>query len=207
MRIITGSARGIQLITLDGEEITRPTTDRVKEALFSMIQFDIEGRRVLDLFAGSGQLGLEALSRGAEKAVFTDTSRDAVDVILKNAAKTKLKEKCSVSAIDFKSYLKSAAGREKFDIIFLDPPYASDYMASSLEMIADGDLLAPNGTVVCETDTEVEERRRKKNAPKEDPEASVLNDVFKGDEALFGRYAVKKTVRYGRTRVTLLEFL
>lgn len=205
MRIITGSARGIQLQTLEGELITRPTTDRVKEALFSMLQFDIEGRRVLDLFAGSGQLGLEALSRGAAKAVFIDSSREAVDIILKNAAKTRLKDRCSVCATDFKSYLASFSGREKFDIIFLDPPYKSEYMREALELIEKNGILAVNGVAVCETDTEEEERRKKKKAPKTDDLSVVLNDVFHADSELMEKYSVRKTVRYGRTRVTLLE--
>ena len=205
MRIITGSARGIQLQTLEGMLVTRPTTDRVKEALFSMLQFDIEGRKVLDLFAGSGQLGLEALSRGAAKAVFIDSSREAVDIILKNAAKTRLKDRCSVSATDFKGYLASASGREKFDIIFLDPPYNSEYMAEALELIEKNGILALNGVVVCETDTEEEERRKNKKAPKTDDLSAVLNDVFHSNSELMDKYYVRKTVRYGRTRVTLLE--
>ena len=100
MRVITGTARGRKLVTVEGTEVVRPTTDGVKEAIFSAIQFEIEGRTVLDLFAGSGQLGIEALSRGAAKAVFIDSSREAVDIILKNAAKTRLKDRCSVSATD-----------------------------------------------------------------------------------------------------------
>lgn len=206
MRIITGIARGIQLDVLEGEEITRPTTDRVKEALFSMIQFDVEGRRVLDLFSGSGQLGLEALSRGAEKAVFIDASREAVEIILKNAAKTKLKEHCSISCGDYMSFLSQAAGREKYDIIFLDPPYRSDFMKEALRLIYKGSLLAENGVIVCETDTDEEERKKKKRIPKQDDKETVLFDVFGKDADLFDKYHIRKTARYGRTRVTLLDF-
>lgn len=203
MRIITGTARGTRLITLEGEA-TRPTGEMVKEALFSMIQFDIEGRRALDLFAGSGQLGLEALSRGAASAVMTDISRDAVDVILANAQKARLREHCSVSAMDYQSYLKGAAGRVAFDLIFLDPPYNTDCMANALRLIADGWILAPGGVIVCETDTE--ETERKKRAKKnEDADEAVKKDVFMSDEALMGRFTVRKTARYGRTRITLLE--
>lgn len=207
MRIITGSARGIALQTLEGELVTRPTTDRVKEALFSMIQFDIEGRRVLDLFAGSGQLGLEALSRGAEKAVFIDSSKEACDIVMKNALKTGLKPKCSISTMDFKSYLASAKGREKFDIVFLDPPYSSECMALSLSLIEEYSLLAPGGYVVCETDTDENERRKGKNKPAVSDEDAVLCDVFRSDGELMSKYTVKKTVRYGRTRVTLLSLV
>lgn len=206
MRIITGIARGIQLDVLEGENITRPTSDRVKEALFSMIQFDVEGRKVLDLFAGSGQLGLEALSRGAEKAIFIDASREAVDIILKNAAKTKLKERCSVSCGDYMSFLSQAAGREKYDIIFLDPPYSSDFMKEALGLIEKGNLLAANGVVACETDTDEEERKKKKGASRRDDNETVLCDVFGKDRELFGKYHIRKTARYGRSRLTLLDF-
>ncbi len=128
MRIITGTARGTHLETLPGLT-TRPTSERVKEALFSMIQFDIEGREVLDLFAGSGQLGLEALSRGAVRATFTDSSSEAVTIIKRNAQKTHLYEKCRISCTDWRNAVKSFTGKEKFGIIFIDPPYgkAGDY--------------------------------------------------------------------------------
>lgn len=203
MRIITGSARGIQIETLPSEA-TRPTTDRVKEALFSMIQFDIEGRRVLDLFAGSGQLGLEALSRGAASAVFIDNSREAVDIILKNAAKTKLKDRSRVSVYDFAAYLNNARFSEKFDLVFLDPPYNTQCMHDALELILKSEALADGAIVICETDTETEERKRRKHEPAEDPTEAVLKDVFSGDEELMDKYSVKRTARYGRTRITLL---
>ena len=202
MRIITGSARGIALETLPGLE-TRPTADRVKEALFSMIQFDLEGRRVLDLFAGSGQLGLEALSRGAASAVFIDSSRDAADVVLKNAAKTKLKEKCRVSVYDYSAYLSGRKGDEGFDIIFLDPPYSSDFMGKALKLIEEHGVLNHGGYIVCETDTEPDERKTNKSLRRDDTE-SVFADVFHKDDALAGRYTVLRTVRYGRSRITLL---
>jgi len=202
MRIITGSARGIVLETLPGLE-TRPTADRVKEALFSMIQFDIEGRRVLDLFAGSGQLGLEALSRGAAGATFIDSSREAVDVILRNAAKTKLKERCRVAVYDFSSYLKNGKFDEKYDIIFLDPPYNTSCMHEALSLIAAGGVLREGGFVVCETDTDVEERRKKKKVVRDD-DADVMRDVFSGDEELRSAYEIERTSRYGRSRITVL---
>lgn len=201
MRIITGSARGIALETLPGLE-TRPTADRVKEALFSMIQFDIEGRRVLDLFAGSGQLGLEALSRGAASAVFIDSSREAADIVLKNAVKTRLKDRCSVSVYDFAAYLNRRRSGEKFDIIFLDPPYKSDFMSEALRLISKAEVLNGGGYIVCETDTEPDERKSKKAV--KDDDGNVLTDVFRGDEALMGQFTVLRTARYGRSRITLL---
>lgn len=204
MRIITGSAGGVTLVTLEGEA-TRPTAVRVKEALFSMIQFDIEGRRILDLFAGSGQLGLEALSRRASSCVFIDSSREAVDIVLQNAARTKLRGGCRASVYDYAAYLKNAAGREKFDIIFLDPPYNTDCMTAALRLISEGGILAANGTVVCESDTEETERKKRRGEKKNDDAQAVLTDVFGGDEELFALYNIKKSSRYGRTRITLLD--
>ena len=110
MRIITGSARGVKLLTLEGDA-TRPTAERVKEAVFSMLQFELEGRAVLDLFAGSGQLGFEALSRGAARATLIDESRDAVAVVIENAKKTRLFDRCRISCADFAAFLRGAAGR------------------------------------------------------------------------------------------------
>lgn len=150
MRIITGCARGTKLATLDGLE-TRPTTERVKEALFSMIQFDIDGKRVLDLFGGSGQLGLEALSRGAEKATFVDANREAVEIIKANAKKTKLFEKCVVLNTDYKAFIRGNAGKQRFDIIFIDPPYAEDLVEDALERLIRADMVANGALVVCES--------------------------------------------------------
>ena len=115
MKIITGVARGMNLETLEGNE-TRPTSQRVKEAIFSMIQFDIEGARVLDLFAGSGQLGLEALSRGAEKATFCDLSAEATNIVIKNAKKARLFSSCRVSTCDYNQMIRGLAGKEKYDL-------------------------------------------------------------------------------------------
>ena len=203
MRIITGTARGTKLITLEGEA-TRPTIDKVKEALFSMIQFDIEGRNILDLFAGSGQLGLEALSRGAAKATFIDESRQAVDVVIDNAKKTHLFDKCRISASGAIPFLKSAAGKEKYDIVFLDPPYGSDLLAQALKQLSDGKVLAPGAIIVCECDTDIVSRRSK---VKKDEEASVervLEEVFGGDEDTMAKYELQRTAVYGRARITLL---
>ncbi len=209
MRIITGSARGIQLETLEGEA-TRPTAERVKEALFSMIQFDIEGRNVLDLFGGSGQLGLEALSRGAAKATIIDQARPAVDVIIANAKKTKLFDRCRISCADFATFIKHSASGEQYGVIFLDPPYASDYMAKALDLISKNGTLAAGGTVVCETEAEFDPKAKKgkrkiaggEKANAENPE--ILTKLFGGNEELMASYKINKTAVYGRTRITLL---
>ena len=151
MRIITGSARGVRLDTLEGE-MTRPTTERAKEAVFSILRArtDLSGARVLDLFAGCGQLGLEALSAGAAHAVLVDQSREAVRVIEKNAAKTRLADRCTILCSDAASPAL-APGHEAFDCIFLDPPYAMRAVAATVEDILRARLLAPGGLIVCES--------------------------------------------------------
>lgn len=204
MRIITGSARGIALATLEGEN-TRPTADRTKEALFSMIQFDIEGRRCLDLFAGSGQLGLEAISRGAEHCVFIDAAREAVEIILANAKKTKLFDRCRISTGSFDAFLKNAKGKEAFDIIFLDPPYSAGYIPKALSLIADGDLLRAGGRIVCESDNGTAPVKKKDIKSDEYHNSKVFEQVFGSDGELFEKYTVVKTALYGRSRITLLE--
>lgn len=204
MRIITGSARGIALTTLEGEA-TRPTGERAKEALFSMIQFDIEGRKCLDLFAGSGQLGLEAVSRGAEHCVFIDEAREAVEVILANAKKTKLFDRCRISTGNFSQYLKNAAGKEKFDLIFLDPPYASSYIAEALGIIADGELLRAGGRIVCESDNGLAPVKKRDIKNPDYHAERVMEQVFGNDKELFEKYTVVRSALYGRSRITLLE--
>ena len=141
MRVITGSARGRRLRELEGME-TRPTTDRVKEGMFSILQFDIEGRRVLDMFAGTGQLGIECLSRGA------DRRGDAVRLIRENLRVTNLEAGARVIAGDAMEYLRTA--KQRFDLIFLDPPYASGLLETALEEIARIDILSPHGIIVAE---------------------------------------------------------
>ena len=204
MRIITGIARGAVLTTLEGEN-TRPTGERAKEALFSMIQFDIEGRRALDLFAGSGQLGLEAVSRGAVSCVFIDEAREAVEVILANAKKTRLFDKCRISTGSYATYLKNAAGREEFDLIFLDPPYASDYIAEALKLISEGGLLRAGGRIVCESDNGTAPVKKKDQKSEEYNNGKVMEQVFGCDEELASKYNVVKSTLYGRSRITLLE--
>lgn len=147
MRVITGSARGRRLETLPGDA-TRPTTEKVKESLFSAIQFDIEGRRVLDLFAGSGQLGIEALSRGASGCVFVDSSSQAAQVIRRNVQSTGFSPVTQVLSTDALSYLTRPGDR--FDLVFLDPPYASDLLLPALQKVAP--LVNDGGIIVCESD-------------------------------------------------------
>ena len=153
MRIITGKARGTRLVTLDGNEVTRPTSEVVKEAVFSMLHFDIEGHNVLDLFAGSGQLALEAVSRGARSALLVDLDRGAVDIIKKNIEKTHFENECRVLNTDYKAAIRTCSGKEKFGIIFLDPPYSSGLLADALERILANGLLLDGGYIVCESDS------------------------------------------------------
>lgn len=150
MRIITGKARGAKLNTLPGEN-TRPTSEKVKEAIFSTIQFDIGDRTVLDLFGGSGQMALEALSRGALSAVIVDSSRAATEVIRNNAAKTKLLADCRVVTADWKDYLKTATGKQKFSLVFLDPPYKEGFVDEVLKRMFTCDILEQDCIIIAET--------------------------------------------------------
>ena len=147
MRVITGKARGVQLKTPEGMQ-TRPTADRVKEALFSIIHFDIPGAKVLDLFGGTGQLGIEALSRGADRAVFVDAREDACKIIRENLRRTKLETQASVVRSDYLDYLKRC--KDKFDIILLDPPYAEVFLENALNSIAEIDILQSGGIIIAE---------------------------------------------------------
>ncbi len=145
MRVITGTARGMKLQTLEGLDI-RPTTDQVKESIFSIIQFEIEGARVLDLFAGSGQLGIEALSRGAHCATFVDRNRKAVEVINANLTHTKLSD-AIVKNEDSLGFLRLT--RDTFDIAFLDPPYGEGLIEAALPLLVPH--MSDGGVIVCET--------------------------------------------------------
>lgn len=176
MRVITGSAKGRRLKELEGME-TRPTTDRVKEGMFSALQFDIEGRKVLDLFAGTGQLGIECLSRGAESAVFVERRKDAVALIRDNLKTTELSHKAKVVSGDSMEYLNGV--REKFDLIFLDPPYADELLEKAIAHIARFDILAPHGIIAAEHPAD-------KTLP-----------------ALAPPYRVQRTYRYGKIALTL----
>ena len=147
MRVITGKARGIQLKTPEGLS-TRPTADRVKEALFSIINFDIPGAKVLDLFGGTGQLGIEALSRGAASAVFVDAREDSCKLIRENLKRTKLEQDAKVIRSDYLDYLNRC--REQYNIIFLDPPYAEVFLENAIKRITEIDILQSDGIIVAE---------------------------------------------------------
>lgn len=153
LRIITGSAKGKKLFTLDGEA-TRPTSERIKGAMFSSIQFDIEGRRVLDLFAGSGQLGLEALSRGAESVSFVDSERDAMEIVKKNARSLGFFDSCRFSVSDYRNFIRKASGRDSYDLVFIDPPYAMECCAEAVVRLAEAELIIPGALVVLESGSE-----------------------------------------------------
>lgn len=172
MRVITGSARGMTLKTLEGRDV-RPTTDKVKEAVFSIIQFEIEGRRVLDLFAGSGQLGIEALSRGAQSAVFVDADKNAIKVVKENLAKTRLDSQASVFQTDSAAFLTMTD--RVFDIAFLDPPYGTGLLQRALDKV--GDRMAQGGLVICEH-------------PFGEPLADEPNGLTKQKEYKYGKTAV-----------------
>lgn len=184
MRIITGKARGTQLATLEGEA-TRPTAERVKEAVFSAIQFDIEGCRFLDLFAGSGQMGLEAVSRGAALAVLADASAEAIAIIKQNAKKTRLFEHCRIVNYAYAEYLKGYArtGEPSFDIVYIDPPFKENMHAVVLKR------LAASGAVDAHTKIIVE---------------SESPDIFGSDEETASLYTIAKSAKYGRIYITYL---
>lgn len=146
MRVITGTARGTKLKAPQGLA-TRPTADRVKEALFNIIQYEIAGE-VLDLFAGSGQLGIEALSRGADKAVFVDERADAIGVVRENLHRTHLEDKAEVICADYLSYL--ARCKKRFHLVFLDPPYAEKYLENAIKRISEIDILAEGAIIIAE---------------------------------------------------------
>lgn len=175
MRVISGSAGGRKLKQPPGMSV-RPTTDRVKEAIFNIIQFDIEGRHVLDLFSGTGQLGIETLSRGALSAVFVDDSNEAVKLVRDNLLGTDTGERAEVVRGNALSYLKRGS---RFDMIFLDPPYDSTLLEKALETIIEFDKLNENGIIICES-----------KVGKQLPE--VASPYFKGRE-----------YRYGKINITL----
>lgn len=174
MRVITGSARGRTLETLAGSDV-RPTIDRVKEAVFSIIQFELEGRRVLDLFGGSGQLAIEALSRGAASATILDNSRRSIDVIRRNLQTTGFTDRAVVLEADACAFVRN--NRSTFDIAFLDPPYGSGLLQKVLPHLAN--RMAAGGAIICES-----------------PVGEVLPDPI-------GAYRVYRTYRYGKTQITV----
>lgn len=174
MRIITGAARGKRISAPDGREV-RPTPERVKEGIFSALQFDIEGRRVLDLFAGSGQLGIEALSRGAESCTFVDASDISVKTVEKNLRITGLEENARVIRSDFNTF--AASSHDVFDIVFLDPPYSAGLLMPAIKAVLP--LMSDYGMIVCEYPPEIK------------PEPTV------------GGFSVTRTYRYGKVLVSV----
>lgn len=153
MRIISGSARGTNLFTLEGQA-TRPTLDRVKESLFNIIQNEILDSIFLDLFSGSGAIGLEAASRGAQKVILCDKSKEAINIINKNIEKTHLKEKVKLYNMDYEMLL-SREIKEKIDIIYIDPPYNSNFAIKSVEIIKQQKIVDENSMIIIETDEEI----------------------------------------------------
>lgn len=146
MRVITGSARGRNLETLAGEDVTRPTTQSTKEALFSSIQFEIEDKKVLDLFAGSGQLGIEALSRGARHCTFVENNRQALKIVEANVEKCRMQNVSSIVFSDARAFLSR---KENFDIALLDPPYEKNLVVECLPALVRN--MANDGVIICET--------------------------------------------------------
>lgn len=176
MRVVAGTAKGVNLKTPEGL-LTRPTADRVKEAVFSILHFDVENAAVLDLFGGTGQMGIEALSRGAKRAVFVDHQQSACDLIRENLRRTKFTQQGTVVRGDYLDYLKRT--KEKFDIIILDPPYAEIFLENALNCIVEIDILQSDGIIVTER-----------------PVGKALNLQFEG-------FTRSRDYKYGKTLITL----
>lgn len=173
MRVITGIARGRRLETLEGEDV-RPTTDRIKEAVFSIIQFETEGRAFLDLFAGSGQMGIEALSRGAKTAYFVDNSRKSVETVKKNLKTVKLESDAKVFQMDFHSFL--SMNSQRFDIVFIDPPYKTGALQEALNIIPES--MNETGIIIAENPLDEE----------------ILSN--------YGDFVLDRQYRYGKIKIT-----
>ncbi len=185
MRIISGSARGTKLVTLEGDA-TRPTLERVKEAMFSMIQFEIAEKEVLDLFSGSGQLALEALSRGARCADLVDSSSNAGKVILQNIAKTHSENKATYHRCSAEEFLTRNRGKRRYSLVFLDPPYAKGLIPGVLEKLSSGEMLEKGATVVCECDSK-----------------DTAEDVLPKNS----RFTVRREAVYSGTRLLILNYV
>ncbi len=181
MRIITGKARGVKLATLPGDA-TRPTSERVKGAIFSSIQFELEGRRALDLFAGSGQMGLEALSRGAVSCTFADASPEAIAIVKENAKRCGFFDCSRFLISDYRNVIRKAAGRDLYDLIFIDPPYALASAGDAVLRILDSGLADRGAILVVES-----------GAP--DPLATLPKGL-----------TLRKTARYSVSYVTIYEW-
>jgi len=177
MRVITGMARGVPLATLPGEDVVRPTSQRVKEAIFSAIQFEIAGRAVLDAFAGCGQLGIEALSRGAASCLFLELDGRALKMVAKNLERCKMTERAKLLQVDALQYLRRTA--ERFGLILLDPPYGGELLMEAVPLAAQ--RLAPGGLLVCE-------------APARQALPERLGDVV-----------LRKEYRHGKTKICVYQ--
>ncbi len=152
MRVISGRAKGTKLNTLEGLN-TRPTLDRVKEALFNIIQNQIHESIFLDLFSGSGAIGIEAVSRGAKKAILCDNSKDAIEIIKKNIQKTHLEKEIEIYNNEYDFILNNKI-KEKVDIVYIDPPYKTELAYKSILLILKNNLLKEESTIIVETDEE-----------------------------------------------------
>lgn len=177
MRVISGSARGRMLQAVPGKD-TRPTTDKVKESVFNILQFRLYGAVMLDLFAGTGQMGIEALSRGAARAVFVDRSPKAISVIRRNVAAARVQERAEILNVPYQQALQKLQG-QKFDILFLDPPYGGELLNSALKAVESFDILSSDGIIICESSVE---------------DTIICPDTF----------AVHKTYQYGTICLTAL---
>ncbi|MCL1823809.1 MAG: 16S rRNA (guanine(966)-N(2))-methyltransferase RsmD [Oscillospiraceae bacterium] len=180
MRIITGTARGRKLKALKSDDASiRPTADSVKEAIFNAIQFEVENKTIADLFAGTGQLGLEALSRGASRAYFADNSAESINIIRENIKRCGFTEKAEVSSLSASAFLKKTTAF--FDIAFLDPPYGLDLISRTLNALIP--RMSENGIIVCEHEKECK--------TKED----------------YGDFKIRKTYNHGKTNITIYEYV
>lgn len=173
MRVITGTAKGRRLETLEGEDV-RPTTERIKEAVFSIIQFEIMGHTFLDLFAGSGQMGIEAISRGASSAYFVDASKKSLDVVKKNISSVKFDKEAKVFAMDYRSFL--SMNTVEFDIAFLDPPYKKGILQDALPLVAEN--MRDTGVIIAE------------------------NPIDEQISANYGDFVLDREYRYGKIKIS-----
>lgn len=180
MRVITGEAKGKKLKTLEGDA-TRPTSERIKGAIFSSIQFEIEDRSVLDLFAGSGQMGIEALSRGARRAFFVDSSREAMEIVRDNLSACGFSDRAKYLVQDFRNYIRKASGREEFDLVFIDPPYKDKTALAAVELLRKGGMLAA-GAIVC----------------------LEAGEEFSGEEEELSGFEIIKNTAYGKKSFVLI---
>lgn len=181
MRVISGKARGLKLDTPKNQDV-RPTTDRVKESLFNIINSYIIDSNILDLFAGTGSLGIECLSRGAKNCVFVDKSKDSINIVKSNVKKARVENESTILNVDFKDALKRLSTQnQKFDVIFMDPPYYENMFIECLKIIDKFDLLDENGIIVVEHDTK---------------------DLF---EDKIGRFNKSREKKYGNTTLTFYK--